>query len=104
MSDYPSYRPITDRRDHQGGASGSGLTAIRDGHTLGAETFGMLYLMGAHFAAQDEDADAAEDRLREAERLAALTGEQNGLRQHFRPTNVQVWRVAVGTELRHGRP
>ena len=35
------------------------LTTIRDGDTLGAEMFGLLHLMGAHFAARDSDAAAA---------------------------------------------
>ena len=78
------------------------LTAIRDGNTLGAETFGLLHLMGAHFAARDSDADAAADRLDEASRIAQLTGERNGLQQHFGPTNVNVWRVAIGAELGQG--
>jgi transcriptional regulator with XRE-family HTH domain len=78
------------------------LTAIRDGDTLGAETFGLLHLMGAHFAARDSDAAAAADRLDEASRIALLTGERNGLQQHFGPTNVNVWRVAVGAELGQG--
>jgi transcriptional regulator with XRE-family HTH domain len=78
------------------------LTVIRDGDTLGAETFGLLHLMGAHFAARDNDSDTAHEHLREARQLAALTGERNGLRQHFGPTNVAVWEVAVGAEL--GQP
>jgi transcriptional regulator with XRE-family HTH domain len=78
------------------------LTAIRDGDTLGAETFGLLHLMGAHFAARNSDAAAAIDHLDEAARIAGLTGERNGLRQHFGPTNVRVWRVAVGAELGQG--
>ncbi len=78
------------------------LTAIRDGDTLGAETFGLLHLMGAHFAARDSDAAAAADRLDEASRIALLTGERNGLQQHFGPTNVNVWRVAIGAELGQG--
>jgi transcriptional regulator with XRE-family HTH domain len=78
------------------------LTAIRDGDTLGAETFGLLHLMGAHFAARDSDAAAAADRLDEAGRIALLTGERNGLQQHFGPTNVNVWRVAIGVELGQG--
>jgi transcriptional regulator with XRE-family HTH domain len=78
------------------------LTAIRDGDTLGAETFGLLHLMGAHFAARDSDAAAAADRLDEAGRIALLTGERNGLQQHFGPTNVNVWRVAIGAELGQG--
>jgi transcriptional regulator with XRE-family HTH domain len=78
------------------------LTTIRDCDTLGAETFGLLHLMGAHFAARNSDADAAVDHLDEAARVAELTGEQNGLRQHFGPTNVSVWRVAIGAELGQG--
>jgi transcriptional regulator with XRE-family HTH domain len=78
------------------------LTAIRDGDTLGAETYGLLHLMGAHFAARDSDADTAADHLGEAARVATLTGERNGLRQHFGPSNVAVWRVAIGAELGQG--
>ena len=78
------------------------LTTIRDGETLGAETFGLLHLMGAHFAARDRDAAAAADHLDEAARVALLTGERNGLGQHFGPTNVNVWRVAIGAELGQG--
>jgi transcriptional regulator with XRE-family HTH domain len=78
------------------------LTTIRDGDTLGAEMFGLLHLMGAHFAARDSDAAAAADHLDEAVRVAMLTGERNGLRQHFGPTNVNVWRVAISVELGQG--
>ncbi len=78
------------------------LTTIRDGDTLGAETFGLLHLMGAPFAARAREAAAAADHLAEAARIAALTGECNGLRQHFGPTNVAVWRVAIGAELGQG--
>ena len=80
------------------------LTIIRDGDTLGAETFGLLHLMGAHFAARDSDAAAATDHLDEAARVAMLTGERNGLGLHFGPTNVNVWRVAIGAELGQGPP
>jgi transcriptional regulator with XRE-family HTH domain len=78
------------------------LTTIRDGVTLGAETFGLLHLMGAHFAARNKDAAVAADHLDEAARVAVLTGERNGLQQHFGLTNVNVWRVAVGAELGQG--
>ncbi|MBV8542409.1 MAG: helix-turn-helix transcriptional regulator [Pseudonocardiales bacterium] len=78
------------------------LTTIRDEDTLGAETFGLLHLMGAHFAARDSDATAAAEHLDEAARVAMLTGERNGLRQHFGPTNVNVWRVCIGAELGQG--
>jgi transcriptional regulator with XRE-family HTH domain len=78
------------------------LTAMRDSDTVGAEMFGLLHLMGAHFAARAHDSDGAHEHLDEAARVAALTGECNGYRQHFGPTNVQVWRVAIGTELAEG--
>jgi transcriptional regulator with XRE-family HTH domain len=77
-------------------------TAIRDDDTLGAEMFGLLHLMSAHYAARDRDPDSAREHLQEARRVAALTGECNGLRQHFGPTNVAVWQVAIGAEL--GQP
>jgi transcriptional regulator with XRE-family HTH domain len=78
------------------------LTVIRDDDTLGAETFGLLNLMGAHLAARDHDTDIAEAKLDEADRVAVLTGERNGFRQHFGPTNVRLWRVAIGVELGQG--
>jgi len=78
------------------------LVVIRNGDTLGAETFGLLHLMGAHLAARGNEAQAAHAHLGEAGRVAALTGERNGLLQHFGPTNVTVWRVAIGVELGHG--
>jgi transcriptional regulator with XRE-family HTH domain len=80
------------------------LAEVRSGYTLGAEMFGLLHLMGAHFAARDSDPDAAADHLDGAARVAALTGERNGLQQHFGPTNVNVWRVAIGAELGQGPP
>jgi transcriptional regulator with XRE-family HTH domain len=78
------------------------LPTMRDGDTLGAETFGLLHLMGAHFAARNRDAVTATAHLDEATRVAMLTGECNGLRQHFGSTNVAVWRVAIGAELGQG--
>jgi transcriptional regulator with XRE-family HTH domain len=78
------------------------LSTIRDDNTLGAETLGLLHLMGAHFAARDNNATAAFDHLEEAGQVALLTGERNGLQQHFGPTNVKVWRVAIGAELGQG--
>ncbi len=78
------------------------LTTMRDHDTVGAEMFGLLHLMGAHFAARDGDGDKAHDHLDEATRIAELTGERNGYRQHFGPTNMRVWRVAIGTELAEG--
>ncbi len=73
-------------------------TATRDGQTLGAEMFGLLHLMGAHFAARDNRPDDAADHVAEASHVAAITGERNGFGQHFGPTNVSVWQVAIGAE------
>lgn len=78
------------------------LTVTRHGDTLGAETFGLLNLMGAHLAARANDAHTAQAHLDEAGQIAVLTGERNGLGQHFGPTNVTVWRVAIGVELGQG--
>ncbi|MGH3620806.1 MAG: helix-turn-helix domain-containing protein [Sciscionella sp.] len=83
-------------------AEAEALTAIRDEHTTGAEMYGLLHLMGAHWAARAQDADSARTHLDEATRVARLTGERNGFHQHFGPTNVQVWQVAIGTELGDG--
>lgn len=55
--------------------------------------------MGAHFAARSKNAAAAFDHLGAAAQIAVLTDERNGLGQHFGPTNVKVWRVAIGAEL-----
>ncbi|MGH3684067.1 MAG: hypothetical protein ACRDSM_03205, partial [Pseudonocardiaceae bacterium] len=40
--------------------------------------------------------------LAEAAHLASRVGERNGMRQHFGPTNVAVWRVSIGVELTEG--
>jgi transcriptional regulator with XRE-family HTH domain len=78
------------------------LTAIRDGLTTGAETFGLLNLMRAHFAARETDTDTAHAHLDAAAEIAVLTGERNGFGQHFGPTNVQLWRVSIAAELGEG--
>jgi hypothetical protein len=39
------------------------LITIRDGETLGAQTFGLLHLMGAHFAARERDAAAEREPI-----------------------------------------
>lgn len=77
---------------------------IQNWQTLGAEMFGLLHLMGAHFAARGNRADLAADHVTEAGRVAARTGEHNGLGQHFGPANVAVWRVAIGAEIAGAGP
>jgi hypothetical protein len=78
------------------------LAAIRHGDTVGAEMHGLLHLMRAHLAARDGDAADAHAHLDEAAGIAARTGERDAFRQHFGPTNVRVWRAAIGTELGEG--
>jgi transcriptional regulator with XRE-family HTH domain len=78
------------------------LTAMHDDATTGAEMFGLLHLMRAHLAARDKDPSRAHEHLAEAARVATLTGECNGFRQHFGPSNVRVWEVAIGAELEEG--
>ena len=70
--------------------------------TRTAEVYGLLHLTSALQAARGGDEEAAETHLDEADRIAARIGERNSLRQHFGPTNVGLWRVSIGVELRHG--
>jgi len=53
-------------------------------------------------AARSKHADDAAERLNHAAELAARTGERNTAYQHFGPTNVALWRVAVGADLGEG--
>ncbi|MBV9163816.1 MAG: hypothetical protein JO281_20205 [Pseudonocardiales bacterium] len=50
----------------------------------------------------DKQGDDARAHLAEAERIAARIGECNGMRMHFGPTNIALWRLAVGIELGEG--
>lgn len=74
----------------------------RDGVTTGPQMIGLLHLMAAHLRARTTDDDAAMTHLAEAENIANAVGEGNAHHQHFGPTNVAVWKVAIGTELGHG--
>lgn len=79
--------------------------AVRLDHTddsLPAEMAGLMHLTSAQTAARDRHADDARAHLDEAAALAARIGERNGMRQHFGPTNVAVWRLSVGVELGEG--
>lgn len=70
--------------------------------TLRAEVYGLLQLTSALEAARAGRADDAHSHLSEARRLATRTGERNGLRMHFGPTNCAAWTLAVGVELGDG--
>lgn len=70
--------------------------------TLAAEMVGMMHLHQTHAAARQGHADGAYDHLNEASEIAARTGERNGIRRHFGPTNVAMWRLSVGVELSQG--
>lgn len=70
--------------------------------TRTAEVYGLLHLTSALQAARAGDEAQADAHLDEAERIAARTGDQNSLRQHFGPTNVALWRLSIGVELKQG--
>jgi transcriptional regulator with XRE-family HTH domain len=70
--------------------------------TLPAEMAGLMHLTSAHTASRERRGDEAHSHLDEAAALAARTGERNGMRQHFGPTNVEAWRVGIGVELGEG--
>jgi transcriptional regulator with XRE-family HTH domain len=70
--------------------------------TLPAEIVGMMHLQLARTAARQQRADDAHTHLDDAAYLAGRVGERNGMRQHFGPTNVAVWRVSIGVELNEG--
>lgn len=74
----------------------------RDEATTGPQVTGLLHLMAAHLRARTRDDDAATTHLAEATDIANAVGEGNAFHQHFGPTNVAVWKVAIGTELGHG--
>src|SRR5918998_1915167 len=62
----------------------------------------MTHLVSAKIAARQQRRDDAHAHLGEAASLAARVGERNGMRQHFGPTNVALWRLSSGIELGEG--
>ena len=62
----------------------------------------MGHLFAAKLAARTGHRDDAAGHLDHAAELAARTGEHNTAWQHFGPTNVTLWRVAVGVDLGGG--
>jgi transcriptional regulator with XRE-family HTH domain len=70
--------------------------------TLPAEMLGMMHLASAQCAARSKQSDDALMHLAEAERIATRIGECNGIRMHFGPTNVAVWRLGIGVEMSEG--
>lgn len=67
-----------------------------------AEMAGMAHLLSAKLAARSQRVDDAAAHLEHAAELAVHTGERNTACQHFGPTNVALWRVAVGADLGEG--
>jgi len=63
---------------------------------------GFLHLTAAQCTARDQRADDARAHLDEAGKIAARIGECNSMRMHFGPTNIVLWRLAVGVELGAG--
>ncbi|MGH3898463.1 MAG: helix-turn-helix domain-containing protein, partial [Pseudonocardiaceae bacterium] len=76
-----------------------GSVRLRGENTLPGEMLGFLHLSAAQCAARDKRYDDARGHLDEASAIAARIGEHNGLRMHFGPTNVAVWRLGIGVEL-----
>jgi len=72
------------------------------GDTLPAEAVGMTHLVSAKIAAREQRGDDAHAHLGEAASLSVRVGERNGMRQHFGPTNVALWRLSSGIELGEG--
>ncbi|MCA1672956.1 MAG: helix-turn-helix transcriptional regulator [Actinobacteria bacterium] len=70
--------------------------------TLPAEMAGLMHLTSAQTAAREQRGDDAHAHLAEAATLAVRIGERNGMRQHFGPTNVALWRLGIGVELGEG--
>jgi transcriptional regulator with XRE-family HTH domain len=79
-----------------------GSVRLRGEDTLSAEMLGFLHLSAAQCAARDKQNDDAHAHLDEATAIAERIGERNGLRMHFGPTNVAVWRLGIGVELGEG--
>jgi len=79
-------------------------SAVRSGSgdTLAAEMVGMMHLMQAFIAAREQRANEVHTHLDEAGQIADRVGECNGMRRHFGPTNVWMWRLDVGIELGEG--
>lgn len=72
------------------------------GDTLSAEMLGMMHLTQALTAAHEKRSDDAHAHVAEATQLATRLGERNGMRRHFGPTNVALWRLGAGIELGEG--
>ncbi|MGH3829554.1 MAG: helix-turn-helix domain-containing protein [Pseudonocardiaceae bacterium] len=75
---------------------------LRSADTLPAEMLGMMHLAQAQRAARDKQGDDARAHLAEAGKIGARIGERNGMLMHFGPTNIVLWRLAVGIELGEG--
>jgi hypothetical protein len=75
---------------------------LRGADTLPAEMLGFLHLTAAQCTARDQRRDDARAHLDEAGKIAARIGECNSMRMHFGPTNIVLWRLAVGVELGEG--
>ncbi len=62
----------------------------------------MVHLASALLAARVGDRDEVAGHMTEAAALAERTGERNTALQHFGPTNVALWRVALAVDLGEG--
>lgn len=67
-----------------------------------AELYGMNRLTCAFTSAVMGDSDAARSYIAEADEIAKRTGEGEAHHLYFGPTNVGIWRTAIGVELGEG--
>jgi transcriptional regulator with XRE-family HTH domain len=68
---------------------------------LALEALGLLTLRVALSAAALKEPDQAREVFAEAHRIAGRTGESHSWDMFFGPTNVDVWRIGVETDLGH---
>lgn len=73
------------------------------GGDLGAmQVYGMLHLRAAYCSAVYGAAADVDAHLREAEALAARTGDRTDFNLYFGPTNVAIWQVVIAVEQGEG--
>lgn len=78
------------------------VVRLSGGDTLPAEMLGFLHGNLAFIAAKEKRSDDARSHLAEAGMISGRIGECNGMRRHFGPTNVRLWRLEIDIELGEG--
>jgi transcriptional regulator with XRE-family HTH domain len=86
-------------------AVSNGAAGLLEPFTAGkdaAELYGMHRLTCAFACAVMGNSDAAHSHIDEADEIARKTGEGEAHHLYFGPTNVGIWRTAIGVELGEG--